>query len=110
MANIPVTEIDRIVPGQDARVRLTAFNFNQTPELNGSVKWVLADTISDPVSGAIYCSAEVEVQAEEFAKIEDNELVPGMPVEVLVSTGERLVISYLSRPIRDAMSKTFRDE
>ena len=110
MANIPVTEIDRIVPGQDARVRLTAFNFNQTPELNGSVKWVSADTISDPVSGAIYYSAEVEVQAEEFAKIDGNELVPGMPVEVLVSTGERLVISYLSRPIRDAMSKTFRDE
>lgn len=110
MANIPVTEIDRVVPGQDARVRLTAFNFNQTPELNGSVKWVSADTLSDPATGAVYYSAEVEIQSEEFAKIEDNELVPGMPVEVLVSTGERLVISYLSRPIRDAMSKTFRDE
>ncbi|MDA7965352.1 HlyD family type I secretion periplasmic adaptor subunit [Ruegeria sp.] len=110
MANIPVTEIDRVVPGQEARVRLTAFNYNQTPELDGSVKWVSADTISDPVTGAVYYSAEVEVSTDEFAKIQDKDLVPGMPVEIMVSTGERLVASYLSRPIRDAMSRTFRDE
>lgn len=110
LANVPVTEIDRIAPGMPATVRLTAFNRNRTPELEGRIRTVSADTLTDAATGVPYYSAEIELTAEERARLDGQELVPGMPVEVMISTGERLVVSYLSRPLSDAFSATFRDE
>ena len=36
-------------------------------------------------------------------------LVPGMPVESFIQTGERTVISYLIKPIRDQVMRAFRE-
>ena len=37
--------------------------------------------------------------AEEVARLGDVKLVPGMPVEAFVQTGERTVMSYLVKPL-----------
>ncbi|WP_037306717.1 HlyD family type I secretion periplasmic adaptor subunit [Ruegeria halocynthiae] len=110
LANVPVTEIDRVSPGLEAKVRLTAFNLGQTPELTGSVRSVSADTLTDPVTNVPYYSAEISLSESELAKLNNQELVPGMPASVHIATGERLVASYLSRPLKDAFALTFRDE
>jgi membrane fusion protein, type I secretion system len=39
----------------------------------------------------------------------DVRLVPGMPVECFIQTGERTVISYLLKPLRDQFMRTFRE-
>ncbi|WP_372572347.1 HlyD family type I secretion periplasmic adaptor subunit [Ruegeria jejuensis] len=109
-ANIPVTEIDRVMPGQEAIVRFTAFNLGQTPELQGQVRSVSADTLTDPATGNPYYSAEIMLSEAELARLGGQELVPGMPANVHITTGERLVASYLSRPLVDAFAETFRDE
>lgn len=36
-------------------------------------------------------------------------LVPGMPVECFIHTGERTVIFYLLKPLRDQLMRTFRE-
>ena len=36
-------------------------------------------------------------------------LVPGMPAEVFVSTQERTVVSYLTKPFTDQMNRAFRE-
>lgn len=110
LANIPVTEIDRVTPGQSATVQLTAFNVNQTPELEGLVKSVSADTLIDPATNIPYYSAEIELTKAEIDRLDGQELLPGMPANVLITTGERLVASYISRPLRDSFSSAFRDE
>ncbi|WP_171173178.1 HlyD family type I secretion periplasmic adaptor subunit [Ruegeria sp. HKCCD8929] len=110
MANIPVTEIDRVATGQEATVRLTAFNLNEAPELQGKIATVSADTLTDPATNIPYYSAEIAIEAAEFDRLGDLQLVPGMPADVMISTGERRVASYLTRPIYNAYSRTFRDE
>ncbi|MEX0364865.1 MAG: HlyD family type I secretion periplasmic adaptor subunit [Ruegeria sp.] len=110
MANIPVTEIDRVATGQEATVRLTAFNLNEAPELQGKIATVSADTLTDPATNIPYYSAEIAIEAAEFDRLGDLQLVPGMPADVMISTGERRVSSYLTRPIYSAYSRTFRDE
>jgi multidrug efflux pump subunit AcrA (membrane-fusion protein) len=37
-------------------------------------------------------------------------LVPGMPVEVFMSTGDRTALSYLTKPFTDQMNRTFREQ
>lgn len=110
LARVPVTEVERVFPDQSAIVRFTAFNRNTTPELQGTIESVSADTLIEPETGLPYYSAKVRLSETERAKLDGEELVAGMPAEVLISTGERLVASYLMRPLADSYSRTFRDE
>ena len=45
----------------------------------------------------------------EVARLGNVRLVPGMPVEAFVQTGERTVMSYLIKPLSDQMMRTFRE-
>src|SRR5690606_15083594 len=79
--------IDQVVVGQPARLRFSAFNQRTTPELKGEVVHVSPATSRDPVTGETYYLGDIQVPAEELAKLGDP-LLPGMPVEVYVSTEE----------------------
>ena len=37
-------------------------------------------------------------------------LIPGMPVEAYVQTGERTVMSYLTKPLTDQFMRAFREK
>ena len=39
-----------------------------------------------------------------------TELVVGMPAEVLIQTEARSALSYLTKPLRDQIARTFREE
>ena len=47
---------------------------------------------------------------EEVAKLGEVKLVPGMPVEAFVQTGERTMISYLVKPLNDQLMRMFREK
>jgi HlyD family secretion protein len=46
---------------------------------------------------------------EEVARLGNVRLVPGMPVEAFVKTGERTVMSYLMKPLSDQVNRAFRE-
>jgi len=35
--------------------------------------------------------------------------VPGMPVEAFIETGSRTAMSYLTKPLRDSLARSFRE-
>ena len=47
--------------------------------------------------------------AEEVARLGNVKLVPGMPVEAFVKTGDRTVMSYLMKPLSDQINRAFRE-
>ena len=47
--------------------------------------------------------------ADQVARLGDVKLVPGMPVEAFVKTGDRTVISYLMKPLSDQINRAFRE-
>jgi HlyD family secretion protein len=51
----------------------------------------------------------IEMDAKELRKFGDLKLVPGMPVEVYLSTGDRTALSYLAKPFTDQMNRAFRE-
>jgi HlyD family secretion protein len=46
---------------------------------------------------------------EEIAKLGEVRLIPGMPVEAFVQTGDRTMLSYLFKPLRDQLMRAFRE-
>jgi HlyD family type I secretion membrane fusion protein len=108
---ISPADIDQVREGQPARVRLTAFNRNTTPELKAKVAMVSPASARDPATGQEYYIAYVNLLPTEDALVQLNgmKLVPGMPAEVFVSTQERTAASYLVKPFTDQMNRAFRE-
>ena len=102
-------DIDQVKIGQRAVVRFTTFNQRTTPELNGVVTRVSADTTVDQRTSAAYYTLRISLSREEISRLGDVRLVPGMPVESFVQTGDRKVISYLMKPLSDQIMRAFRE-
>lgn len=110
MAQVPPSDVDRVNAGLDATIRLTAFNQDTTPEINGKVQTISADSVYDEANDTSFYRTQISIPKAELSKIEGLQLVPGMPAEILIKTGERQVISYLMKPLADSFARTFRDD
>ena len=108
-AQIRPVDIDQLVAGQKARIRLPSFDQRSTPELRAQLQTISADLLQDPASGAMYYKARLIIPTEELEKLQGKDLVPGMPVEVFATTEARTVLSYLIKPIRDQIAHALRE-
>ena len=105
------TDIDQVSVGQKAVLRFSAFNQRSTPELNGKIARIAAEVSKDQQTGQTYYTARISVEDEELAKLGTiNHLVPGMPVESFIQTGERTALSYLAKPFSDQIARAFKEE
>jgi HlyD family secretion protein len=109
-AKVEPKDIDQVQFGQPVVLRFSAFNMRTTPEVNGTVVRVAADTATDQRTGQSYYVVRISMTAEELAKLGDVKLTPGMPVEAFIQTGERTMLSYLVKPLRDQLKRTFREK
>jgi HlyD family secretion protein len=103
-------DIDQIQPGHRAVLRLSAFNQRTTPELAGTVSRIAADLTTDEKTGLSFYLVRIAVPHEELAKLGGLPLVPGMPAEAMIQTGERTALSYLVKPLSDQINRAFREE
>jgi HlyD family secretion protein len=109
-AKIPPQEIDQIRIGQPAVLRFVAFSQRTTPELDGTVVRISADVSEDTKTGARFYTIRLGVSPEEIARLGAVRLVPGMPVETLIQTSPRTVMSYLVKPLHDQLVRAFREK
>ena len=109
-AKVNPQDIDKLQIGQKTLLRLSAFNQRTTPELNGVVTRVSADVTTDQRSGQSYYTIRVSMPAAEIARLGDAKLIPGMPVEAFVQTGDRTMMSYLMKPLSDQLMRAFREK
>jgi len=101
--------IDQVAQGQRAKVVFTAFNTRTAPELFGTVSGVSPDSVTDPATGQRFYRVTLAIPPGELARLDGQEILPGMPIEAFLQTGERTVISYLTRPLSDQLRRAFRD-
>ncbi|MGC8719201.1 MAG: HlyD family type I secretion periplasmic adaptor subunit [Thermodesulforhabdaceae bacterium] len=106
---VPPQEIDKVHPGLVADLRFTAFHDRNTPILVGTITFVSPDRIVDRTKGTAYYLCHVQVTPEELKKLGNKELRPGMPVEVIIKTGERTLWNYLTKPLLDRIAKAMKE-
>ena len=109
-AKVNPKDIDQLILGQEAMLRFSAFNVRTTPQLNGTVSEISPDITTDERKGTSYYTIRVALSAKEIARLGNKTLMPGMPVEVFVKTGDRRVLSYLVKPLSDQISRAFREQ
>jgi HlyD family secretion protein len=108
-AKVDPKDIDKLQIGQKTLLRLSAFNQRTTPELNGLVTRVSPDVTTDQRTGQSYYTIRVSLPPTEVARLGDVKLIPGMPVEAFVQTGDRTLLSYLLKPLNDQLMRSFRE-
>lgn len=108
--HVPPHVIDRVRDRQLVDVRFSGFS--QTPQLvvEGEVRSVSADALTDPVSRQTYYLARVGLTAQGMQHLGTRQLQPGMPVEVVLRTGERSLLTYLLHPLTRRVSASMKEE
>lgn len=109
---VPRSDIDSVRTGQAATVRLTALNQRTTPVLKGEVFYVSADSISEMSAGIateVYV-ARISIAPEQLGRVAGFTPTPGMPAEIMIQTASRTFAQYLAKPIRDSMTRAFREQ
>lgn len=111
-AQLSPQDIDHVHVGQVAEVRFPAFRKRDVPRIDGRLVSVSADRLMDEVDGrkVPYYLARVEIDDMSLQTLTDAKLklLPGMPAEVLVNTGERTLLQYLVAPLSDTVARSFR--
>jgi HlyD family secretion protein len=110
-ARVAPIDIDVVHAGLPAQVHLSAYAHHRSlPRIEGKVRSVSADSLRDQQTGTSYYLARVEVDREQLSGLNiDVQLVPGMPAEVLIVTGERTLLGYLLRPLHDIFRRSLRE-
>ncbi|WP_413869046.1 HlyD family type I secretion periplasmic adaptor subunit [Albidovulum sp.] len=108
-ARVSPIHVDEVRVGQAVTLRFAAFDSRTTPELFGQVSRISADALTDETSKAAYYRTEVVLGPGELAKLEGHAIIPGMPVEVFIRTGERTPLAYLVKPLAEYFNRAFRE-
>lgn len=113
-AKVAPLDIDRVHVGQIAEVRFSAFKSRSTPKIDGTLVALSADRLIDEKSPTQepYYLARVAISAEGLQSLLDSDLklLPGMPAEVLIHTGDRTMLQYLADPLKDSIARSFIED
>jgi len=102
---IATSDIDQVHVGQTATLRFPAFNQRTTPEITGTVTRIGADLTRESQTNTVFYVVRIRPENER----DKLKLLPGMPVEAFIATGERTALSYLVKPISDQFARAFRE-
>ena len=110
-AAVPPDMIDKVSVGMLTDLRFTAFSSITTPVIPGEVKLVGADRLPPlpPLFPQEYFLAQIETTSEGQKLLREKSILAGMPVEVVVKSGERTFVSYLLKPLTDRFAAAFKD-
>ena len=108
-AKVDPQNIEQVHIGESVLLRFSALDIHSTPQIDGTVTRISADTSTDKRTGRSYYTIRISLPTQRVARLHDVKLLPGMPVEAFVQTGERTVISYLMKPLHDQYMRAFRE-
>lgn len=106
---VPTHLIDKVHPGLLADMRFLAFNQATTPVIPGQVTLVGADKQPSNNAQEDFYLAHIELTTEGLKQLAQLKIQPGMPVSVMIKTGERSFFSYLLKPLTDKFKKAFNN-
>jgi membrane fusion protein, protease secretion system len=107
---VPPNMIDRVHAGLPVDVRFSSFANSPQLVVEGKVISVSGDLLTDPPTNQTYYLARVRLTPEGFKKLGNRVLQPGMPVDVVLKTGERSMLTYLLHPLIKRMAASLKEE
>lgn len=112
VASVQIKPTDRaqVFEGLNVRTQVSAYRSWKSPSLDGTIQDVSADLKRDPVSGAAFYEARVQIELPNDGSASGLEITPGMPVDVFIFSGKsRTTLDYLMEPIAASVFKGLRE-
>jgi HlyD family secretion protein len=109
-AKVAPQDVDQLHIGQPVSLRFSALDQRTSPVVNGTLTNLSPDTTIDPKTDQRYYKVRISLDPKEIARLGSAKIVPGMPVEVFVQTGDRTALSYLLKPLDDQISRAFKEQ
>ena len=109
VAQVPPIHVDEVFVGQEVQVVFAAFQARTTPQLKGHLTTISADAMNDQANKASFYRAEVMLDPGEIEKLHGQTILPGMPVQAYIGTGDRSPMAYLLKPFMDYFHMAFRE-
>jgi epimerase transport system membrane fusion protein len=107
-ARVSPMDIDRVSVGQTAEIRFSVFK--DAYLVSGFLTKLSPDRLIDQETDLPYYSAEIQLVEEDLSLLGGMTLVPGMPAEVLIKTGERTMLGYITSPMRRGFSRSLTED
>lgn len=103
-------DLDKVSVGQTVIIRIPGFNARVTPDLPARVQQIAPDLTRDPQTGVSYFQARVVLDDDATKFLPGGEtLLPGMPAEAFIQTGNRTVLTYLLEPLGEQFRRAMRE-
>jgi epimerase transport system membrane fusion protein len=111
-AQVSPIDIDRVHIGQSTQIRFSAFKNAKTPKVAGQLTSLSADRLTDEKNEVSYYLARIAVDKTGLEDLRQRGLilVPGMPVEVLINTGDRTFFQYLMQPLSNIFARSLIED
>ncbi len=108
--NVDPNVIDRVYAGLPVNVSVHAFVNDPNLLLDGVVESVSADIVSDSRPNVPpHYLARVRVTPEGMRELGSRVLQPGMPVQVMIKTGERTLMQYMLKPLLMRLNSAMKE-
>jgi epimerase transport system membrane fusion protein len=111
-AQVSPSDIDKVHSGQICEIRFSAFKAAKTPKVSGRLTTLSADRLTDEQNRTGYYLARVEVDKDGLEELHQRGLIllPGMPAEVLINTGDRTFFQYLIQPLSNIFARSLIED
>ena len=111
-AQVSPIDIDRVHIGQTCEIRFSSFKSAKTPKVSGRLVTLSADRLTDEENKVSYFLARVEVDKTGLEELRKRGLIlmPGMPAEVLINTGDRTFFEYLMQPLSNMFARSLIED
>jgi HlyD family type I secretion membrane fusion protein len=107
-AHVQPQDTENLQPGMPAEVRFSSFQTRILPIIVGKVESISRDRLVDEQTKQPYFLAQVVV--DDIPSFVKDRLSAGMPADVIFPTGERTVLDYLVRPLKDRLRIVMREK
>lgn len=108
-ARISTQDIGFIYKGQDATVKVTAFDYTRYGGIDGTIQGFSATTVQDEEGNTFY-RARIRLAKNYVGENPElNRVLPGMEVIADVKTGKKTLLEFLLKPVVKAFSESFRE-
>lgn len=98
-ARVGTGDIDEVTLFGPARIRLSSYSFRKTPPVNATVTYVAADATYDDANNQNFYEVHLAIAQDEMENLPNVRALPGMPVQVMITTGKQTIMTYLLDPV-----------
>jgi HlyD family secretion protein/epimerase transport system membrane fusion protein len=107
-------DADDVKLDAEVEIQLNTLRTAVTPTANGRVTHISSDAHQQTAEGRptteSYYKVEISIDPASLPDLKGKELSPGMPVTVLIKTGTRTALSYVTGPLSAAYQQAFREQ